>query len=93
MSNKVIIRDPLIEPYEIWVDTDQYTVGIPKTTIDKDGNDLENLTKSKYYNSLETALKYLVKVKIIKENKSFDNIGEYIKTYHNFLREFQNLFV
>jgi hypothetical protein len=85
-GNNTVIIDDLIAPYKIWVDTNQYNV----VDLNKK-RETDLLEKSYgYYNSLGSALKSIVKLKIV-NNKEY-TLKEYINQYETMLNEFKKKF-
>lgn len=85
-SNETVIIDPLIAPYKIWVDTNQYNV----VDLNKK-RETDLLEKSYgYYTSLGSALKSIVKLKIV-NNKTY-SLREFINQYEKMLKEFEEKF-
>ena len=74
------IQDKLIEPYEIWEDGTSYTMGIPTTVKLKNGETKEVLKGAKYYTTLESALRKIMRYKIANMEQVL-SIQGYIRQY------------
>lgn len=85
-ANETAIIDPLIAPYKIWVDVNQYTV------VDLHKKRETDLMEKSYgyYSSLGYALRRIVKLKIV-NNKTY-SLRDYINQYENMLKEFEEKF-
>ena len=75
---KSIINDPLIAPYTITVEEDQYVL-----------LDSKNIPQG-YYNSLDGAINKVSR-NIIANKKETYNLSEYLKDYNNIKNKFQGL--
>jgi len=85
---KTIIKDSLIEPYEIYIDELNHTVGIPNFN---EKTQTTHLLGSKHFHSLEGCLRHIAK-KIIVEKEQKLTIKQYITEYGNLLEQFKQLF-
>ncbi len=85
-GNETVILDPIISPYKIYVDVNQYMV------VDKDKkNEADLMEKSYgYFSKLSFALEKIVKLKIV-NNKSY-TLKEYIAEYNQMLNSFREKF-
>lgn len=70
------IKDEILEPYEIWQDAYNFSVGIPY--INKNGD--VNLTNASYFTSLSNALINVAKFKMADKDVVV-NLKEYIEQY------------
>lgn len=81
-SNETAIVDPIIAPYKIYMDSNQFTVTDlnkkSETDIDKNYG---------YFTSLGYALIKIVKLKLNHNNKQY-TLDSYIKEYNKMLKEF-----
>ncbi len=76
------IKDKLFEPYEIWQEENQFSVGIPK--VDKKDN--EFLYQPSYFTKFENVILHLTKLKMLK-TESVYTLKEYIDLYNNIKEE------
>lgn len=79
------IKDKLFEPYEIWQEENQFSVGIPK--VDKKDN--EFLYQPSYFTKFESVILHLTKLKML-ETESVYTLREYIDLYNSIKEELIN---
>jgi hypothetical protein len=77
------IEDSILEPYCILVEEDNFTLGIPKEYPQKNGTILYQMHNANYFQSFDSALKKLVKIKLANDESVVD-----LKTY---LKRFQEI--
>src|SRR5690606_28739131 len=81
-GNETVIIDPIIKPYKIYVDANQFTV----TDLEKKKE--TDLDKNYgYFTDLSSALKKIVRMKLT-NNKTY-TLDSYIAEYRKMLREFE----
>ena len=78
VKSKSIINDPLIAPFKITVEEDQYVL--------LDGKDIPQ----GYYNSLDGAINKVSR-NIIANKKETYSLSEYLKDYNNIKNKFQGV--
>lgn len=77
------IQDKVIEPYEIWQDAHNFTVGIPYTNPNTGE---VNMNNASYFTSLSGALLKIMTLKMSKEEITV-NLSDYINRYESIKRE------
>jgi hypothetical protein len=81
-EEKLVIRDPAIEPYEIRVDSNNYVV------IDTDKS-MANSPQG-YFNDVGTAIRFIVKLQI-KHKKNTYTLTQYLKEYNDCVDRLQQI--
>jgi len=81
----MIIKDKLIEPYEIHFDGTQYTLGKPH--VDKHGKEM--LLNTTYYTKLDNVILKVIANKIGEES-TIVSLKEFYKKFNTMLEEFRN---
>lgn len=79
------IKDKLLEPYEIWQEENQFSVGIPK--VDKKDN--EYLYQPSYFTKFESVILHVTKLKML-ETESTYTLRKYLDLYDIIKQELIN---
>jgi hypothetical protein len=85
------IIDPLLEPYSIVIDSDNFAVGIEKEYTNKDGSINIVQQNQTFHYSIEAAIKKIIKYKMTDSQDTL-NLEQYIKRYRLMIEEFSAKF-
>lgn len=81
-----IVKDKIIDPYQIRIEDNCFTVFEPTGKQDKLGNDLNNIKG--YYSTLDSALRRIVQEKIANSQDVY-TLEELITTYKQLYEQFK----
>jgi hypothetical protein len=85
------IIDPLLEPYSIVIDSDNFAVGIEKEYTNKDGSINIVQQNQTFHYSIEAAIKKIIKHKMADSQEAVD-LEQYIKRYKTMIEQFSAKF-
>lgn len=85
------IVDPIIEPYSIVIDSDNFAVGIEKQYTNKDGSPNIVQQSQTFHSSIESAIKKIIKHKMADSEETLD-LEEYLKRYRKMIDTFSAKF-
>lgn len=84
-----IIKDKLIEPFEIQINSEGYSVGIPGVDK-KTGNRI--VQGSKYFSRFDNCLEYISLELTKKEIPDTTDLSHFIETYREINKQLKDLF-